>query len=115
VADVAGVAEAPGVGEERGVTDVAGVAEASGVAEDRGGAEVPGLAEAATLADACGEPMAAGEVIIFGVGKAAALLTSLSRTPTRLLCRAVRTVRSKVRPKKMHPRYTVALVRTVAV
>ena len=112
-----GDADAPGVAEERGVVAVAGVAEAAGVAEERGAADAAGVAETATLADAWGEPAAAGEVVIFGVGEAAALRTSLSRTPTRrsMLCLAVRTVRSKVRPKKLHPRYTVVFVRTVAV
>jgi len=105
------------VGEASAVTLEEGEADAPGVAEERGVVEVAGVAETATLADACGEPATAGEAVIFGVGEAAALRTSLSRTPTRrsMLCLAVRTVRSKVRPKKLHPRYTVVFVRTVAV
>jgi hypothetical protein len=86
-----------------------------------------GVAETVTLAEAWGEAAAAGDAAmageaatageVAGFGKAAALRTSLSRMPTlrSLLCLAVSTVRSKVSPKKIHPRYTVALVRTVAV
>jgi hypothetical protein len=112
-----GEGEAEGTGEDPGLADVVGVAEAAAMAEALGLAVVAGLAETATLAEAWGEPPAVGEVANLGAGKALALRTSFSRTPTRrsMLCLAVSTVRSKVRPKKMHPRYTVAFVRTVAV
>ena len=113
-----GEAEGTGEGEDPGLADLAGVAEVAAMAEALGlAAVVAGLAETATLAEAWGEPAAVGEVAILGAGKAPALRTSFSRTPTRrsILCLAVSTVRSKVRPKKMHPRYTVAFVRTVAV
>jgi hypothetical protein len=97
------------------------------VAEDSGLEEAAGVAEAVALTDAWGEAATAGVDVVAGeaatagdvdgFGKAAALRTSLSRTPTlrSLLCLAVSTVRSKVSPKKIHPKYTVALVRTVAV
>ena len=112
-----GEAEGTGEGEDPGLAELAGVAEVAAMAEALGPAVVAGLAGTATLAEAWGEPAAVGEVAILGAGKAPALRTSFSRTPTRrsMLCLAVSTVRSKVRPKKMHPRYTVAFVRTVAV
>jgi hypothetical protein len=115
-AEGADEAEGAGEAEDPELAEVVGVAEAA-MAEALGPAVVAGLAETATFAEAWGEPAAVGEVAILGAGKAPALRTSFSRTPTRrsMLCLAVSTVRSKVRPKKMHPRYTVAFVRTVAV
>ncbi len=115
------------VGEDSVVTLGEGETDPEGVVEGSGLEEAAGVAETVTPADAWGEAAAAGEAAVVGeattagevvvFGKAAALRTSLSRTPTLrlLLCLAVRTVRSKVSPKKIHPRYTVALVRTVAV
>jgi hypothetical protein len=117
----AGAALAAAVGEDSVVTLGEGETDPEGVADDSGLAEVAGVVETAALADAWGEAAAAGEVVTAGevvaFGSAAAFRTSLSRTPTlrSLLCLAVSTVRSKVSPKKIHPRYTVALVSTVAV
>ena len=94
-----------------------GVAEDRAAAEDSGEADAAGVEEAEARGDACRAPVARGEAVAFGVAAAAALRTSFSSTPTRrsTLCLAISTVSSKVTPKKMQPRYTVALVRTVAV
>jgi hypothetical protein len=108
-------ADADGVAEDSGLEEAAGVAKVLALADAWGEPAAAGLAAVAGEAATTGGAPAAGDVV--GFGKAAALRTSLSRTPTlrSLLCLAVSTVRSKVSPKKIHPRYTVALVRTVAV
>jgi len=86
------------------VADDSGLEEAAEVAEGVALADSWGEAAAAGIAVVAGEAATAGEVV--GFGKAAALRTSLSRTPTlrSLLCLAVSTVRSKVSPKKIHPK-----------
>ena len=103
---------APGAGADPvaslgdAAADGEGVAEELGVAEDSGETEAAGVEEAEAPGDAWGAPVTAGEAVAFGLGEAAALRTSFSRTPTRrsTLCLAVSTVSSKVSAKKMKPR-----------
>ena len=62
-----GLVAALGEGAGEGAVEDSGLAEATGVTE------TSGAAEGATLAEAWGETAAAGEVAVFGVGRAAAL------------------------------------------
>jgi hypothetical protein len=116
--------EAAGPGEDRsapgdGATEDCTEAEGEGTAEDCADAAGDGVVAAETLAEgfaedsgeaelaeACGDPDGTGEAAVEGVTAGAALRTSLSRIPTRrpALSLAVRTVKSNVTPKKMHPK-----------